>query len=725
MSDALPILNTAQDCARLAKRLGTGPVVALWATGQPRSTVDVMLQFRELLQQRKFKVVLLLRKSAVQNFSGLFSKINDDLVYEFNNNTLLEHCYFFSVLFTHDYCLSGKPKNFSGKIVFFPHNINCMYPTPRDVFADYVVAVNESYRKFDFSTYPNYIKINKNFNYTIIPAGYPKLDLVISGREKAGKGPHKRVAFVPVMSNYWREAYPGQLFKTYSEFISAFCEHFPEYEFIVRPYSTDRNSPLFRKLREKFSAQPRFRLSLEEDNTTYLFSCDLLLTDYSAVARNFCYAALRPVIWLQPTLQIREPYQKVDMGYVTCSAEQCLAAITEALNSCSQWEEHLRRRRAQEVRHAGETLSYLCDNLTNILLDSPPPDWIVLDKGDTPFDKPAAYLRLFARPLQDWARNAAPPPVVDWFASQHGANHKLALAALRCCLRAWPAKSAIPSDYIWRYVYFSQLQKACAMVLPRQHLGLLRHMHKKEPNNAAVLVWLAEALFRYEPESEELTCLCNKFINADLDQVLAGMAGKLLFMHGSTAADVLDILRSTDENPATLHPEQRLLYALLLLDQCCFEEAARFLEAWRGMVFTIPLALRFCLRLLHAAREKPLDMPHFFIAEGEYRVTFEGFDISFTSARQAAECLNPVIQDLEKKAPRDPDLWAACSKLHAACGRYESAGVCGWKAIRLAEVDINFLLWLTEVMKKNGDQDSALKCAAIAGSLIKKIRNHA
>lgn len=44
MSDALPILNTAQDCARLAKRLGAGPVVALWATGQPRSTVDVMLR---------------------------------------------------------------------------------------------------------------------------------------------------------------------------------------------------------------------------------------------------------------------------------------------------------------------------------------------------------------------------------------------------------------------------------------------------------------------------------------------------------------------------------------------------------------------------------------------------------------------------------------------------------------------------------------------------------
>ena len=56
---------------------------------------------------------------------------------------------------------------------------------------------------------------------------------------------------------------------------------------------------------------------------------------------------------------------------------------------------------------------------------------------------------------------------------------------------------------------------------------------------------------------------------------------------------------------------------------------------------------------------------------------------------------------------------------------YEAAGVCGRKAIRLAEVDINFLLWLTEAMKKNGDQDSALKCAAIAGSLIKKIRNHA
>ena len=143
------------------------------------------------------------------------------------------------------------------------------------------------------------------------------------------------------------------------------------------------------------------------------------------------------------------------------------------------------------------------------------------------------------------------------------------------------------------------------------------------------------------------------------------------------------------------------------------------------MVNQTSTALRFCVSLLQLARKQESDMPHFFIAEGEYRVTFEGFDISFTSARQAAQCLNPVIRDLEKKAPRDPDLWAACSKLHAACGHYEAAGVCGWKAIRLAEVDINFLLWLTEVMKKNGDQESALKYAAIAGSLIKKIRNHA
>ena len=718
MPGILPELKTRQDCDHLRERLGPGPVVALWATGYPLNTVDIMLQFRTLLRQRQKHVIFLLRKSAVKIYLDLCSGDEDELVYQLDTNNLLQFCSFISIIFTHDYCIGGKPKEFSGKIALFPHNFNKNFPSLNDIFADYFIAKNNKYSDFNFNLYPNHIKINKNYKYIIIPAGYPKLDLLVAGVKKAGPAPYKRIAFFPSIARR-NEAAVEQFFAASTELIETFLERYPGYEFIFRPRVQSRNEPLFRRLRERFLGHPRFKVDLEADSAKYLISSDLLLSDYSAVVQNFCYATLRPTICLRPGNAIADPYNKYSLGYLGCSAKQVLAAIEDALATLPQWEMRLRHDREQEAYHAGETLPYLCDHLEEMLTDQPQPDWIVLDKGNTPFDKKADYLKLFSRPIQAWCP-AGVPLVFDWAVSQHGADAKLALAAIRWGVRFWPTTNALGLQTFLA----KQVEKAFSMAHPTQTLALLRHMYKKQPENAIALVWLAEALFRWQPASEDLQPLLEKARNTVLDHVLAGNISRIFLQYEHDSAAALAVLRKAKGEIAALHPEQWFLYTLLLFEQRCFDDAAQLIKTWRGMVNQTSTALRFCVSLLQLARKQESDMPRFFIAEGKHWVNIEGIDVSFDHARQAAQCLNPVIQNLEKKAARDPDLWAACSKLHAACGHYEAAGVCGWKAIRLAEVDINFLLWLTEVMKKNGDQDSALKCAAIVKNVLNNLKKH-
>ena len=718
MPGILPELKTRQDCDHLRERLGPGPVVALWATGHPLNTVDIMLYFRALLLQKGYTVLFLLKKKAVERFFESCPNDECDFVYELNDNTLLQYCPFISVIFTHDFCIGGrKVKNFSAKIVLFPHNIKRPFPMQPEIYVDYLVAVNSNYTPFNFSDIPNHAKINQNKTLTIIPAGYPKLDLYMAARQKIQAGPYKRIAFFPITI---KNSVAGAKlsYSVYAELISQFLARYPDYEFVLRPRINDHNAPLFRNLRTKFSADSRFIFDIGMDNKKYLLASDLMITDQSTVVDTFRVVSLHPGIYFRPDLKIKSPYIKNTIGYFASSVDQVLASIEDALCTFPQWESSLKKEIDRTVSHAGKTLSYLSNHIDNILNDLPAKNWIVLDKGDTAYDKPADYLRLFSRPVPQWLANGSIVPFYAWAVSQHGENPKLALAALRFGLRAWSPVSCGLSALA------GQLYMALGQARMQHVLGMLRHMREKEPGNAAVLVWLAEAFFRWEPSSRELSDLLAAAQGMTLDYVLAGMVARLTLECLHDSGKALSVLRKAEGRRRGLPCKQYLLYLFLLLENSCIEDGQALLVQWQELEAPDPILLLFCSRLLRLSGSGE-SMPVFFTKSGAHSINFQGFDISFHNARQAELCLLPVLRKMEKKAARDPDLWAACSKLHAACGHYEAAGVCGWKAIGLAEVDINFLLWLTEVMKKNGDQDSALKCAAIAGSLIKKIRNHA
>ena len=48
-------LRSAEDCHRLGALLDARPVIALWATVNVRSSVDVMLFFRNMLREKGYQ----------------------------------------------------------------------------------------------------------------------------------------------------------------------------------------------------------------------------------------------------------------------------------------------------------------------------------------------------------------------------------------------------------------------------------------------------------------------------------------------------------------------------------------------------------------------------------------------------------------------------------------------------------------------------------------------
>lgn len=707
MVEHFPALRTPDDCRHLSEVLGGGHLT-LWATTLPRPTVDVLLGFRAELKRRGKRAVLLLYSNALERFCSLCSPENRADTYLLDNMDLLQYCNFIEVLFTHDHCIWRKPENFSKKLVLFKHNLATTALTTTDVYADYVVTINANTPPFNFSRYPNHRKFTYGKTCTLVPGGYPKLDLLIRRRREYGAGPFNRVAFFPVSLPFTVGQHGQELYlEAWSELIEGFLCAFPGREFILRPYPPDREAAVFSALRERFAAQPFFYMDMADDNIRYLLSSDLLITDYSSVCLNFSYATLRPVIWLRPTAPTFRAGSHEDLGIMTCSAAQALEAVAHALASLPQWEARIRRKRDLDVSHAGETLDYLADHVDNILKDSPEAEWRVLDKGDTPFDRPADYIRYYVPGRGNaWNRGENRwdiPSPLDWCIEQHGWNPRIALAALRAYVLAWDHLLLVRRAEI-----YPQIRLALDMARPEHSLAFLNHRVKKAPHDAAAVVLLAVVLAHRKAEHARIRALLESAA-PDLDPVLAGVAAPLWHQEFGECAKARGLLHRASKYCEYLVPEARLLYLLLLAGDSDLTHMKNFLDGWRHYEIpeNVSVEYAFCSSLLHTAREGG----EFPLVQETGRIEFflSGIRMSFRNRRHARACLSPFLALLLRQTEIRPQLWETCSRAQAACGEYKAACVSGWKAARRSLVGVDFLLWLAELMRRHGDPQSAGK----------------
>ena len=699
-----PTLQTPEDCRQLCNILGR-EYVTLWATTLPRPTVDVLFSFRAELERRGNKSILLLTSNAIESFCSLSQHVENENTYVFDNIDLLKYCKFIKVLFTYDHCLWRKPKDFFKKIVLFKHNLSTTVLTSTDVCADYVVTINSRTPYFNFKRYPNNLKLTYGKTCTLIPGGYPKLDLLYHRRNMYGDGPFNRVVFFPVSLPFTIGQHGQNLyFDTWHELIEGFFRRFPEMEFVLRPYPPDRNAPVFKALYALFEGQAHFHMDMSDDNSHYLLSSDILITDYSSVYLNFAYATLRPVIWLRPAL--KEPWKITsEVGVVTCSVPQSLDAIGSMLSSLPQWKERIQNKRDQAVSHAGETLLYLADHLDNILNDSPEADWVVLDKGNTPFDCPADYI-IYYVPGRDNAWNCGKntweiPLPLEWSMEQHGWNSQIALAALRAYLVCWEHLLLVRRAEI-----YPQIRLALDMARSEHVLGFLNYRLKKNPDDVVASVALAVLLTNQKGDRSRVRMLLERSASA-LDPVLAGAAAPIWWEALSEYELARDLLRGIAEYCQYLVPHARLLHALMLACDYDLPGLNGFLELWKQYEVQENWSVEytFCSALFTMLKEG--GEPPFLKEKGRTELLLSDIHMWFRNRTHAVACLNDFGALLLRQAEINPQLWEICSRVQAACGDYKAACVSGWKAARRASVGMDFLVWLTELMRVHGDRESA------------------
>lgn len=599
----IPRLFTPQDCLRLGAQLRSHKgVVALCPMSKPRQTVDVMLFFRKELRKRGLTVLFLTPENALADLERFVTTDDLSFIYRINSIDILQHCAFINILCTYDIFLQNARTYPIDKIILFPHNMMYEVPGISSFWMDYAVAQNKNHVDFDFSRYPNSIKYFRNKFLTAIPAGYPKLDLLLDARRRLGVGPLGRVAFFPITRAWGHYVSDTVLLRELISLIEVFFQRWPDHEFVLRPRAEDFNDSVFRAVERHFCNDPRLIYDTGSDNKKYLVSSDILLTDNSAVEVNFAYATLQPVIRLKiGKIGIPSPFRTGARGYWVNSAANALTALEDALARREEWKAAIEAERSRELCNPGAACAYLAEAMEDLLADKTSSDWRRIDKGDTPYDRVADYLKLLKTPYHLW-RPVTVPNVLTWAVAQHGKNTLIGLAVLRACLRSWPGYTAVAE---WMHLR-KQIEWALTFV-PLQHaLGLFSHLAQKDGLELPALYWQSEVLARLSPETSFERGLRTKLFSMRLDPVLNSGLAKLHLLRGGEATAALDQLQGLQSGFSSSLTEYMLaIYCLALLMNQRLHQAQACLAIWKENKNENWWAeeLRFCAALLQHLQE--------------------------------------------------------------------------------------------------------------------------
>lgn len=577
----IPQLFTPQDCRRLGAQLRShNAVVALCPTGSPRQTVDVMLFFRNELRKCGITVLVFVLENAIEDLERLSTSEDLNFIYRINSIDILQHCAFINILCTYDIFLQNSRTWPIDKIILFPHNMLYEVPGITSFWMDYAVAQNKKQVNFDFSRYPNSVKYFRNRFLTVIPAGYPKLDLLIEARRRLGEGPLGRVAFFPTTREWGHYVSDPVLLRELIWLIEVFFQRWPDHQFVLRPRTEDFNDSVFRAVERYFSSDPRFIYDTGRDNKKYLVSSDILFTDNSAVEVNFAYATLQPVIRLKiGKRSIPSPFRTGARGYWVTSAANALAALEDALARREEWKAAITAERSRELCNPGTACAYLAAAVDDLLADRTAPDWRIIDKGNTPYDRVADYLRLLTSPYHLW-RPINVPNVLTWAVAQHGKNKSIGMAALSACVRSWSGYHTVGD---WLHLR-NQIEWALTFVPLAQTARLFGHLARKRPQEAAAWLWQAEVLTRLEPETPLPGEVESRLFAPQPDLILCANAIRLQILRGNDPAAALARLQDVQPDFSTSLPEHVLaVYCLALLFNGRVDRAEACLTVWQSV----------------------------------------------------------------------------------------------------------------------------------------------
>ena len=697
-------LTTAEDCRQLANQLKKEQkIIALWATQYPRSTVKLMLYFYTLLRKRGRTCLLLIRHNSNTDHTDISEKLKGEHIYYFNNVKLLEHCPFITALFTHDYCCQGAiPASFPGKIYFFPHNIWAKIPRNyTDLQADGLISPVSSYNSsLDLSQIPNSMKRNPSGNLLIIPAGYPKLDLLLEERRHIART-RKSLVFYPQILDIKQagdNAFGGTELVA---FLHTFFERYPDWEFIIRPYSRDRKHPIIDKLEKTFSNKPFF-VDRGDDNDYYLTRATIFMTDMSAAHKNYSYMALRPAIFFRPDLTLSpeetatnkgrftdiqsfrlgfttsSELTRCPFGYITTTASAALTAMEEILSHPQEWEKSLRQQRNMNLCHPGSSFNYLCAHMDALLEGRREDGWFSLPKQNAPFARTRDWLLFFSRfALANFPNQM--PPFLQEAQTVCGKDPRIPLAALRAYVREWHNQAHIAT--LHKSLMMVRLQHALKLTPAAWGIRLLRHIQDHlGPNPCAqsCLVRLLQTVESEQDIKQEIHNRLTSMLYEPQDGALASQTAYLMLLSGMTEHAIKKIQDLLPEAHLAI-AECRPAIGMYLLKENNIQKLKNLLLQWDKNPVLPQIPGRDILLSWIQLYEKDQDPPCFFLApseESSFHIILYAVPLYFKSIEHAQLCLEAALPALFAEAEKNPRLWTQTLTAARLCRRPTEVAKC-------------------------------------------------
>jgi hypothetical protein len=224
---------------------------------------------------------------------------------------------------------------------------------------------------------------------TLLPLGYPKLDLALEERRALphpgnGKTTASWVVYAPTYVYPINQ--PLTTLRNYGEsIIDALIARGRAVMFRPHPLNlVDENKDVIQRICDKYAANPRFRLDSSKSYVESFSQCSLMVTDVSGTGFTFAFTFARPAIFFAPNPEAERGMRGIQfeargrLGGVVRTVSELVQRVDTLLAEPDHVSEDIVAFRDQAIFNVGSSGERIAESIELILKGETDKTWILL-----------------------------------------------------------------------------------------------------------------------------------------------------------------------------------------------------------------------------------------------------------------------------------------------------------------------------------------------------------
>ena len=215
----------------------------------------------------------------------------------------------------------------------------------------------------------------------LLPAGYPKLDLMLGShstkRHRTDQSVRSTVVYAPIHS---LASLPGAL-RTHGEaIINALLAEGHRVIFRPHPISIYADRDVIGRISQLHGGNPNFSLDARRDYNQSYSLADLMVTDLSGTGFTFSFSFSRPCIFFAPNAEAERGLSGIQfdarhrIGALVRDIDEMIEKTSELCNR--DMTDEIERFRDETLFNVGKSAAYIVDCLEDILSGRERPEWV-------------------------------------------------------------------------------------------------------------------------------------------------------------------------------------------------------------------------------------------------------------------------------------------------------------------------------------------------------------